>query len=121
LVVTELGLGAMDTPHSPEAAATVEAALDAGVNFIDTAREYEGSEFLLGQVLRARDGADVYLASKTFRHTADGAQRDVDVRGLEQFGHEPGQVVAVRAQLDERQQAEAQHLAAAHRPGVEGR
>lgn len=89
LMVTELGLGAMDTPHSPEAAATIEAALDAGINFIDTAREYEGSEFLLGQVLRARGGADVYLASKTFRHTADGAQRDVDrslsILGLERI------------------------------------
>jgi predicted aldo/keto reductase-like oxidoreductase len=87
LMVTELGLGAMDTPHSPEAAATVEAALDAGINFIDTARDYEGSEFLLGQVLRARGGADVHLASKTFRHAADGAQRDVD-RSLSILGVE---------------------------------
>lgn len=87
LMVTEVGLGAMDTPHSPEAAATVEAALDAGITFIDTAREYEGSEFLLGQVIRERGGTDAILASKTFRHTADGAQRDVD-RSLSVLGVE---------------------------------
>lgn len=73
-----LGLGAMDTPHSPEAQATVTAALDHGVRFIDTAREYEGSEFLLGQVIRERGAGDVVLATKTFRHSADGAQYEVD-------------------------------------------
>lgn len=78
LMVTELGLGAMDTPHSDEGAATIEAALDAGINFIDTGRDYEGSEFLIGQVVRERGGIDAYLSSKTFSHTAAGAQRDID-------------------------------------------
>ena len=87
LEVTALGLGAMDTPHSEESHATIEAALDAGINFIDTARDYEGSEFLLGEVVRARGGlpAGVYLESKTFSHTAAGAQRDID-RGLSFLG-----------------------------------
>jgi len=86
-MVTELGLGAMDTPHSEESHATIEAALDGGINFIDTARDYEGSEFLLGEVIRARGGLPegVYLESKTFSHTAAGAQRDID-RGLSFLG-----------------------------------
>ena len=87
LTVTELGLGAMDTPHSEASHATIEAALDGGINFIDTARDYEGSEFLLGEVIRARGGLPegVYLESKTFSHTAAGAQRDID-RGLSFLG-----------------------------------
>ncbi|MPZ98621.1 MAG: hypothetical protein GEU80_04630 [Dehalococcoidia bacterium] len=78
LMVTELGLGAMDTPQSPEGKATLNAALDRGVDFVDTAREYEGSEFLIGQVVRAREEASFHIASKTFSHTLDGSQRDID-------------------------------------------
>ena len=87
LHVAALGLGAMDTPQSPEGAATLQAALDAGITFIDTARGYEGSEYLIGQVLRERGGAspDLVLASKTFGHTADSSQRDVD-RSLSMLG-----------------------------------
>lgn len=79
LHVTELGLGAMDTPGSAEGAATVHAALDAGITFIDTARGYEGSEHLLGQVLRERGASPgLVLASKTFSRRASGAQYEVD-------------------------------------------
>lgn len=85
LVVTELGLGAMDTPHSAEAAATVHAALDVGINFIDTAREYAGSEHLLGRVIRERGGCTFTIATKTFSHTVHGSQRDVD-RSLSVLG-----------------------------------
>ena len=87
LMVTALGLGAMDTPQSPEGEETLRAALDLGINFVDTAREYEGSEFLIGQVVRARGATGLHLSSKTFRHTADGAQRDVD-RSLSMLGVE---------------------------------
>lgn len=85
LMVTALGLGAMDTPQSPQGDETLRTALDLGINFVDTAREYEGSEFLIGQVVRARGAPDLHLSSKTFRHTADGAQRDVD-RSLSMLG-----------------------------------
>lgn len=77
-MVTELGLGAMDTPQAEEGAETLHAAIDLGVNFIDTARDYEGSEYLIGQVIRARGGREFYLGTKTFRRTRDGSQRDVD-------------------------------------------
>ena len=87
LEVTELGLGAMDTPGSPEGAATLQAALDAGIDFVDTAREYAGSEFLIGQEVRARGAKTFHVATKSFARTADGVQRDVD-RSLSMLGVE---------------------------------
>ena len=84
-MVAELGLGAMDTPQSAEGDATLAAAIDAGINFIDTAREYEGSEYLIGRAVRgiesdaSSDSARTFrIGSKTFSHTLDGSQRDVD-------------------------------------------
>ena len=88
LMVPELGLGAMDTPTSPEGGETLEAALQAGITFIDTAREYAGSEMLIGQALRETPPpADLCLASKTFSRTANGAQYDID-RSLRALGRE---------------------------------
>ena len=78
LMVTELGLGAMDTPHSPQAFQTVATALDLGIDFIDTARDYEGSEMLLGQVIRERGAAGCHVGSKTFKRTMSGAQYEID-------------------------------------------
>ena len=87
LMVTELGLGAMDTPQVPEGADTLRAALGLGIDFVDTARDYAGSEFLIGQVIRERGRDDFHVASKTFSHTIDGSQRDVD-RSLSVLGVE---------------------------------
>lgn len=78
LMVTALGLGAMDTPQSEEGPATLNTALESGINFVDTAREYAGSEFLIGQTIRDRGDKDFCVATKTFSHTIDGCQRDVD-------------------------------------------
>jgi predicted aldo/keto reductase-like oxidoreductase len=84
-MVPELGMGAMDTPTTPEGAATLNSALDSGIEFFDTARGYEGSEHLLGQVLRERPDATVHMASKTFNRTASGAQYEID-RSLSVLG-----------------------------------
>ena len=78
LLVTELGFGAMDTPFSPDANTTLHCALDQGINFIDTARIYQNSEYLLGQVIRERGKKDFYIATKTINRSASGAQYDVD-------------------------------------------
>ncbi len=78
LMVPELGLGAMDTPQVVEGEETLHLALDMGITFIDTARIYQGSEQLLGQVIRARGAKGLHLASKTIYRHSDGAQYDVD-------------------------------------------
>jgi predicted aldo/keto reductase-like oxidoreductase len=78
LMVTELGLGAMDTPQVPEGEDTLQKAIDSGVNFIDTAREYEKSEYLLGQVLRTRSNQELHIATKTMSRSVNGSQYDVD-------------------------------------------
>ena len=85
LMVTELGLGAMDTPQSDEGEETLDLAIDSGIDFIDTAREYEGSEYLIGQVIRARGGKDFHLSTKTFNRGRDGVQHEVD-RSLKVLG-----------------------------------
>ena len=88
LMVPELGLGAMDTPTSPEGGDTLRAAIKAGITFIDTAREYAGSEMLIGRALRETEPPDdLCLASKTFSRTANGAQYDID-RSLRALGRE---------------------------------
>lgn len=86
-MVTELGLGAMDTPQSSEADATIRATIEAGIDFVDTAREYAGSEFLLGQAVREVGRAPFHIATKTFSHSVNGSQRDVD-RSLSMLGLE---------------------------------
>lgn len=85
LVIAELGLGAMDTPESPDGLETLNVALDLGIDFVDTARDYAGSEHLIGQALRSREGTERVIASKTFSRTADGAQWEVD-RSLSVLG-----------------------------------
>jgi aryl-alcohol dehydrogenase-like predicted oxidoreductase len=75
----------MDTPTSPDGQATLLAALDLGIEFVDTARDYEGSEFLIAAALRNRPGRRFVLSSKTFKRTIDGAQYDVD-RSLRALG-----------------------------------
>ena len=78
-------MGAMDTPQAKEGGETLQLALNSGINFIDTAREYQDSEHLIGEVIRARGGKDFYVATKTFSRTKDGSQYDVD-RSLKILG-----------------------------------
>ena len=68
----------MDTPQAPEGKDTLLSAINLGVNFIDTARIYDGSEFLIGQILSSINRDDLIIASKTINRTCDGAQHDVD-------------------------------------------
>jgi predicted aldo/keto reductase-like oxidoreductase len=85
MMVTELGLGAMDTPQAGEGLEVVQLALKLGINFIDTARDYDGSEYLIGEVVRETEDKDFYIATKTFSRTRDGSQYDVD-RSLNVLG-----------------------------------
>ncbi len=77
LKVSEICLGTMTFGHTTdeaEAAAIVDAAFDAGVNFLDTANTYnEGrSEAILGNVLKGRRD-QLVLATKFFNPTGGGA------------------------------------------------
>jgi hypothetical protein len=78
MLVAELGLGAMDTPQIPEGEETIQLALDAGINFIDTARIHQDSEYLIGKVIRERAKKDFYISTKTMQSERDAAQHDVD-------------------------------------------
>src|SRR5438094_730510 len=65
-MVSVVGLGASHFGRVcdlGQSRAVVDAALDAGITFIDTAEAYAGSEDLLGQVLRGRR-KDVVVSSK---------------------------------------------------------
>jgi aryl-alcohol dehydrogenase-like predicted oxidoreductase len=63
--VTTLGYGAMELRHVDEAQAErlLNGALDAGINFIDTAPDYGPSEDMIGKFIAHRRGA-YYLATK---------------------------------------------------------
>jgi predicted aldo/keto reductase-like oxidoreductase len=78
-------LGGQATIEQPNMEATavaiVEKALDLGVNYIDTAAQYGGSERwsqrYIGQVMKRRRN-QVYLASKTHDRTRDGSLKLLD-------------------------------------------
>ncbi|MDH5589454.1 MAG: aldo/keto reductase [Gemmatimonadota bacterium] len=77
-----LGLGGnrlLATPgKQSEAHALIEAAVEMGVNYFDTARVYVESERYLGRALRHRR-PDVFLASKTHARRRDDARVHLDM------------------------------------------
>jgi aryl-alcohol dehydrogenase-like predicted oxidoreductase len=74
--ISEIGFGAWAIGGSwgevmeADAEAALNAALDAGVTFIDTANVYGGgrSEKIIGRVLKARGGTRPFVATKAGRH-----------------------------------------------------
>jgi 1-deoxyxylulose-5-phosphate synthase len=77
LEVSEISLGSWLTysggVEREQAAACVQAAFDAGINFIDTANVYGrgASETLLGEVLSGRERSSYVLATKVFFPMSD--------------------------------------------------
>ncbi|HWR41387.1 MAG TPA: aldo/keto reductase [Patescibacteria group bacterium] len=61
-----------------EAGQVLHAALDAGINFIDTARAYTDSEAKIGEHLASRR-QDYYLATKSMVRDKASMARDVDI------------------------------------------
>lgn len=82
LVVTRLGIGGAYCV-TPEG---YRAALDCGVNYIDTARAYRDGEDerVVGEAIAGRRD-EVVLATKTMSRDADGARRDLET-SLELLG-----------------------------------
>jgi predicted aldo/keto reductase-like oxidoreductase len=79
LNVSVVGFGGIKLPDVSEeqACAVLHRALDLGVNFIDTARNYKDSEHKIGLVLKERRD-ECYIATKTTARDADGAMRDLE-------------------------------------------
>lgn len=87
LLVTEIGFGAAHVATVAEAEEALFRAFSLGINFVETGRAYEGSEYLIGRALRRLDKAapPVYVASKTLKRTRDGALNDLE-RSLGHLG-----------------------------------
>jgi len=77
--VSVLALGGVKYNRLPDAdaAALVHRALDLGVNYIDTARTYAGSERKIGPVMAERRD-QVYLATKSMQRDRDGMASDIE-------------------------------------------
>lgn len=71
-------LGSAEIPDNPAAIRAINALIDGGVNYLDTAPSYQGtrSERAIGEIMRTRR-KDVFLATKTLARDADGAYREV--------------------------------------------
>jgi len=83
LEVTRWGLGGiplstlMGGTTEETIAEILQAALDAGVNYIDTSRVYMDSETNIGSILKGRR-SDVILASKSYSRTRDEVRADIE-------------------------------------------
>lgn len=79
LQVTEISFGALPIQRCTlaEAGIVLHAALDAGINFIDTARAYTDSEEKIGCHIAARRG-DYYLATKSMSRSKQAMASDID-------------------------------------------
>lgn len=72
------GMGVMDERHEDldSRLEIINAALNQGINFIDTARSYFDSEEIIGHVLKNRRD-EVYIATKTYLRSAKGAEKEL--------------------------------------------
>lgn len=86
LEVSAISYGAIKLPQisEDEAAQCLNRALDLGIGFIDTARNYKDSERKIGLGVGHRR-AEFHLATKTGARDRDGALRDLDT-SLQELG-----------------------------------
>ena len=80
LEVTAISFGGLPMQRCTldEAGPVLHAALDAGINFIDTARAYTDSEEKIGRHLAARR-SEYYLATKSFARTKEAMVKDIAI------------------------------------------
>ncbi|MBD3278566.1 MAG: aldo/keto reductase, partial [Candidatus Aegiribacteria sp.] len=80
LEVCRMGFGGIPIQRlsMDDACDVVRAALDAGVDFVDTARGYTDSEVKIGKVLESWDG-NVAVATKSMARTRDDMMRDIEI------------------------------------------
>ena len=79
LNVSVIGFGAIKLPGVPadDVVKIINRALDLGINYIDTARNYRDSEEKIGLVLKDRR-SDCFIASKTTARDAEGLMKDLE-------------------------------------------
>ncbi|WP_371374604.1 aldo/keto reductase [Sporomusa aerivorans] len=79
LLVTPISFGALPMQRCTmeEAGKVLLAALDAGINFIDTARAYTDSEEKIGRYAAGRRN-EYYLATKSMARTKDAMAQDIN-------------------------------------------
>ena len=79
LEVTAVSYGAIKLPgiSEEEAAECLNRALDLGVNYVDTARNYRDSEAKIGKALKDRRD-EFYVATKSGARDYDGAMADLE-------------------------------------------
>ena len=80
LKVSRVGFGGIPLQKTTptEAKAVIDALVERGINFIDTARGYTVSEELIGAAIEGRREQFV-LASKSMSRTAEAIERDIDI------------------------------------------
>ena len=77
--VSVIGFGAIKLPEisEEEAIKAINRAIELGINFIDTARNYKDSERKVGMAIKGKRDK-VYIATKTASRDYDGAMRDIE-------------------------------------------
>jgi predicted aldo/keto reductase-like oxidoreductase len=95
-----LALGTAEIPQTTEAVRAIGAALDGGVNYIDTAPTYQGtrSESAIGEALKSRRDK-IFLATKTLERDAEGAYREL-LASLERLQTDRVDLIQVHAVND---------------------
>jgi len=87
LLVSEVGFGAAHVGTGDEGEEALFRAFSLGVNFVETGRAYEESEYRIGKALhRLAEGAPpIHVASKTLKRSRDGALNELE-RSLAHLG-----------------------------------
>jgi predicted aldo/keto reductase-like oxidoreductase len=77
--VTRLGIGTIPLIRQPERASevTLNRALDAGINLVDTAEQYENMQERVGRCISHRR-KEFFLTSKTYSRSAKDARRSLE-------------------------------------------
>lgn len=80
LAVSVLGFGGSEIGKMPEAdaVAVVEAAVEAGITYIDTASSYGRSEEWVGRALEGADRSGIIIATKALGRSRDEASREIE-------------------------------------------
>ena len=119
-------LGSLGNPDRPEGMRIIHRALDAGINFVDTADRYGDSEEVVGEALqgppRRRGAGHEVLGAGRRRHQSPGRVPPLDHAGRRTLAAQPADrlhrpVPAAPPRPGDRHRRDAVR---AHRPGAPG-